>query len=58
LAVPQAQDGPHWQSVPQLQAGAQAQAMLDWQPQLQPSPGQSRHWQALFSISFMAISFR
>jgi hypothetical protein len=51
--VLQAQDGPHWQSAPQSQAGAQAQAMLDWQPQVQVSPGQSKHWQTLFSRSFM-----
>jgi hypothetical protein len=44
--------GPHWQLVPHLQA----QPTRAWQPQVQASPGQSRHWQVLFSSSFMAIS--
>lgn len=56
LVESHAQAGPHWLSVPHLQAGPQAQAMRVWQPQVQMSPGQSRHWQALISSSFMAIS--
>jgi hypothetical protein len=56
VAERQAQASPHWQSVPQLQVGPQAQARLLWQPQVQVSPGQSRHWQGVVSISFMTVS--